>query len=173
MLSTSGPGPAGTMLTALVGAAGLLLLGAGAAKVVEPDRTVGALTALGLPVAPTVVRLGAAGEAVLGAVVLVVGGRTPSALVGVSFAAFAAVVVAALRSGRPIGTCACFGRADTPPRPSHVAVDLVLAAAGVAGAVVGVEPVLDASLPQAAAAVVLAAGAYVVFTRAATTAPTS
>jgi uncharacterized membrane protein YphA (DoxX/SURF4 family) len=160
------------MLTALVGAAGLLLLGAGGAKVVDPDRTAGALAAMGLPVGPTLVRLGAAGEAVVGAVVLVVGGRLPAALVGVSFAAFAAFVAVALRSDRPIGTCGCFGRADTPPRLLHVAVDLVLAAAGTAGAVVGVAPVLEASLPEVAAVVALAAGAYVVFTRTPTRAST-
>jgi hypothetical protein len=161
----TGDRTAGAMLTALVGAAGLLLLGAGGAKVVDPARTVGALAALGLPVSPTVVRVGAAGEAVLGAVTLVVGGRVPAVLVGVSFAAFASFVLAALRSGRPIGTCGCFGRADTPPRPSHVAVDVVFAAAGVAGAVVGVAPVLDSSVPETAAAVALAVGAYLLFTR--------
>lgn len=154
------------MLTALVGAAGLLLLGAGGAKVVDPTRTAGALAVMGLPVGPLVVRVGAVGEAVIGAAALVVGGRVPAALVGVSFAAFAAFVAVAMRSGRPIGTCGCFGRADTPPRWSHVAVDLVLAAAGLAGAVVGVGPVLDASLPSAVAAAVLAAGTYLVFTRA-------
>lgn len=160
------------MLTALVGAAGLLLLGAGGAKIVDPDRTVGALTALGVPVGTTAVRVGAAGEAVVGAMALVVGGRTSAALVGVSFAAFAVFVAAALRSGRPIGTCGCFGRADTPPRRAHVAVDLVLAAAGLAGAVVGVGPVLDASWAEAAVTVVLAAGAYLMFTRTATAAST-
>lgn len=153
------------MVTAVVGAAGLLLLAAGGAKVVDPTRTAGALAALGVPAGPSVVRLGAAAEAVLGAVALVVGGRVTAALVGLSFGAFAAFVMAALRSGRPIGTCGCFGRADTPPRPSHVALDVVFAAGGIAGAVVGVEPVLDASLPEAVAALVLAAGAYVVFTR--------
>jgi hypothetical protein len=159
------------MLTALVGAAGLLLLGAGAAKVVDPTRTVGALTALGARVGPTAVRLAAACEAVVGAVVLVVGGRIAAALVGLSFAAFAVFVAIALRSGRPIGTCGCFGRADTPPRPSHVAVDVLFAAAGVAGFVVGVDPVLDSALPEAAAAVVLAAGAYVLLTRAPAASP--
>lgn len=154
------------MLTALVGAAGLLLLGAGSAKVVDPGRTVGALAALGLPAGAPIVRLGAAAEAVLGAVVLAVGGRVPAALAGVSFAAFAVFVAVALRSGRPIGTCGCFGRADTPPRRSHVVVDLVLAAAGVAGAAVGVAPVVDSSWPHAATAVALAAGVYVLFTRA-------
>jgi hypothetical protein len=160
------------VLTALVGAAGLLLLAAGGAKVVDPTRTVGALTALGLSASPAVVRLGAAGEAVVGAVALVVGGRVPAALVGVSFSAFTVFVAVALRSGRPIGTCGCFGRADTPPRPSHLAVNAVLAGAGLVGAVAGVTPILDASLPEAGAAAALAAGAYLLLTRTFATAPT-
>lgn len=159
------------MIAALVGAAALLLLGAGAAKVVEPTRTAGALAALGWPASPALVRAGAAVEAVLGATTLVVGGRILAALVGVSFAGFAVFVVVALRSGRPIGTCGCFGRADTPPRPSHVVVDLVLAAAGLAGAVVAVAPVVDSSVVSAAAAVALAAGAYVLLARTPTAAP--
>lgn len=154
------------MLTAVVGAAGVLLLGAGSAKVVDPTRTVGALNVMGLPASPLVVRLGAVGEAVLGAAMLVVGGRVFAALVGASFAAFAAFVVVALRSGRPIGSCGCFGRADTPPRWSHVAVDVLLAGAGAVGAATGVGPVLDASLPSAVAAAVLATAAYLLFTRA-------
>src|SRR5690606_33515263 len=83
--------------------------------------------------APALVRAGAAAEAVLGAVVLAVGGRLPAALVAVSYLAFAGFVAVALRSGRPVGTCGCFGRPDTPPRWSHVAVDLALAAAGAGG----------------------------------------
>lgn len=160
------------MLTALVGAAGLLLLGAGGAKVVDPARTVGALGALGLPVSPLAVRLGAVGEAILGAVALVIGGRVAAGLVGASFAAFAVFVVVALRSGRPIGTCGCFGQADTPPQWSHVAVDAAFAVAGAAGAVVGAPPVLDASLPVIVAAVVLATGAYVLLSRAPSSIPT-
>ena len=153
------------MLTALVGAGALLLLGAGGAKVVDPSRTVGALATLGVPVGPVVVRIGALAEAVLGAVALVVGGRLPAALVGASFAAFAAFVAVALRSGRPIGSCGCFGRADTPPRWVHVLVDALLAAAGLAGAVAGADPLLDAPLPTVAAAVVLAGVAYALLTR--------
>ncbi len=43
-----------------------------------------------------------------------------------------------------IGSCGCFGREDTPPHPSHVALNLVLA--GVAAATAVVDPVapLDA-----------------------------
>src|SRR5690606_40132872 len=104
------------MVTALVGAAGLLLLAAGGAKVVDPSRTAGALAAVGLPVAPALVRAGAAAEAVLGAVVLAVGGRLPAARVAVSYLAFAAVVAVALRAGRPVGTFGCFWPPGTPPR---------------------------------------------------------
>jgi hypothetical protein len=154
------------VLSAFVGAGGLLLLVAGAAKAVDPTRTVGALAALGAPVGAGVVRLGAVGEAVVGAAALVVGGRVAAALVGLSFAAFAVFVGVALWSGRPVGSCGCFGRADTPPRWSHVVVDVVLAAAGFAGAAAGVAPVLDSSFPAIAAAVVLAGAGYLVLTRA-------
>lgn len=153
------------MLTALVGAAGLLLLGAGAAKVVDPTRTAGALAAVGRPVGPAVVRAGAAAEVVLGAVVVAVGGRLPAALVAASYVAFAGFVALALRLGRPVGTCGCFGRPDTPPRWSHVAVDLALAAAAAGGAVAGVDALAEASPPAIAAALVLAGGAYAALTR--------
>jgi hypothetical protein len=152
------------MLTAIVGAGALLLLAAGAAKVVEPTRAAGALAALGWPSSPLLVRAGAAAEAVVGASALVVGGRLPAALVGVSYACFAAFVVVALRSGTPIGSCGCFGAADTLPRRAHVAVDAVLAAAGLVGAVAGVDAVVAATAPVVVAAVVLAGLAWLVLT---------
>jgi hypothetical protein len=152
------------VLTAVVGAAALLLLAAGAAKAADPSRTAGALAAvLGRPVpaAPAVVRAGALAEATLGAATLVAGGRLLPALVGLSYAAFATFVVAALRAGAPVGTCGCFGRADTPPRPLHVAVDAGFAAAGLAGAVVGLDPLLSAGPAAIVGAVVLAGAGYV------------
>ncbi len=155
------------MLTVVVGAAALLLLAAGAAKVADPSRTAGALAAvLGRPVpaAPAVVRAGALAEAALGAATLAAGGRLASALVGLSYAGFAAFVAAALRTGAPVGTCGCFGRPDTPPRPLHVAVDAALAAAGLVGAVVGLDPLLSASPPAIVAAVALAGAGYMAFT---------
>jgi hypothetical protein len=159
------------VLTAVVGAAALLLLAAGAAKVADPTRTAGALAAvlaavLGRPVraAPAVVRAGALGEAALGAATLVAGGRALSALVGLSYAGFAAFVAAALRTGAPVGTCGCFGRPDTPPRPLHVAVDALFAAAGLAGAVVGLDPLLSASPAAIVAAVALAGVGYIALT---------
>jgi hypothetical protein len=47
----------------------------------------------------------------------------------VSYTLFAAFVVAALVSGRPIGSCGCFGRLDVPPTWWHVAFNCLLGAA--------------------------------------------
>jgi hypothetical protein len=157
------------VLTALLGAGGLLLLAAGAAKVADPTRTVGALRALGWPSSPGLVRVGAGVEAVVGAAALVVGGPVVAVLVAGSYVGFAAFVAAALRAGTPVGSCGCFGRADTPPRPRHVAVDLGLAAGaglaaaagGAGGAGGGGEALVGAGLGAVVVAVVVAGAAYV------------
>jgi hypothetical protein len=110
------------------------LLGAGgAAKVVRPATTSGALEQMGLPSSPRLVRVGALAELSVAAGALAGAGRLFAALMALSYAAFAAFVVAALHRGVPLATCGCFGVADTPPTPLHVAVNLV--AAGVAAAV--------------------------------------
>ncbi|HEX6419848.1 MAG TPA: MauE/DoxX family redox-associated membrane protein [Acidimicrobiales bacterium] len=151
-------------MTALVGAGALLLLAAGALKLVDPSRTAGALAALGWPASPALVRSGALVEAVAGAAALVVGGRVLAALVALSYAGFAAFVVAALRSGTPVGSCGCLGRADTPPRWSHVAVDAALATGALAGVVAGAPPLAGAAPGEIAAAGALAVLAYVALT---------
>ena len=112
--------------------AGLLVL-AGAQKVLDPTMAVGALRALRLPSSPTLVRVGAGAEVVLGLAAIVVGGPVLWWLVAASYLAFGAFVAAALRSGTMIGSCGCFGREETPPHPLHLVLDLVLA--GMAGAV--------------------------------------
>jgi hypothetical protein len=150
---------------ALLGAASLLLLAAGAAKVADPTRTAGALAALGWPSSVGVVRVGAGAEAALGALGLAVGGRVVASLVAASFAGFAVFVVAALRSGTPVGTCGCFGRADTAPRVLHVAVDAALAAGAVLAAATEPAPLVDAPAGAWPLAAALAVGAYVALTR--------
>lgn len=117
---------------ALVAAALLAL--AGAQKVVDPTMTVGALRALRLPSSPVLVRLGAAAEMALGVAAMAVGGAGLWWLVAASYVAFAAFVVAALRSGTMIGSCGCFGREDTPPHWTHVALNVALAALAAATA---------------------------------------
>jgi hypothetical protein len=115
-------------------AAGLLAL-AGGAKLLDPTMTAGALRVMGLPSAPWLVRVGSAGELALGVAAIVVGGAVLWCLVALSFVAFAVFVVAALTSGRPIGTCGCFGRADTKPTWWHVGANLALGIAALVYAI--------------------------------------
>ena len=99
---------------ALVVAALLAL--AGGQKVLDPTMTVGALRALRLPASAGSVRTGAGFELALGVTSIVVGGAALWALVALSYLAFAAFVVAALRNGTMIGSCGCFGRDERPIR---------------------------------------------------------
>lgn len=133
------------MTTALLAVAALLLVVAGAAKLVDPSRLAGALDVLGWPSSPLLVRLGAAGELLLGAATLVVGGQALALLVAASYLGFALFVMAALRSGTPIATCGCFAQADTPPRPAHVVIDVLLAAGAVTAAATEAPALFDAS----------------------------
>jgi hypothetical protein len=150
-------------MTPLLGAASVLLLAAGAAKVADPSATAGALGALGWPSSPALVRAGAGGEAVLGAAGLAVGGPLVAALVAASYLGFALFVASALRAGEPLATCGCFGRADTPPRPAHVVVDIALAAGAATAAVAGASPLVEASAGAWVATGALAVLAYLPF----------
>lgn len=122
------------VVPALVAAA--VLAYAGGAKVLDPTMTVGALRVMGLPSSRSLVRLGATAELALGVSAVVVGTAVLWWLVAASYLGFTAFVVAALVSGRPIGTCGCFGRDDTPPAWWHAALTAlaaVVAAAYAAG----------------------------------------
>jgi hypothetical protein len=152
--------------TGLLGAGALLLLVAGAAKVVDPSRTVGALVTLGWRRATRrKVRIGAAGETILGAATLAVSNVLLAALVAFSYLGFTAFVVKALRSGRPVGSCGCLGSADTPPSVTHIAVNLVLATGAILAALTGPIALVDASWGSVALAAALAAGAAFLLTR--------
>jgi hypothetical protein len=152
--------PVSVLAPGLLGAASLLLLVAGAAKATDPSRTAGALAALGWPSSPVAVRAGAVAEAALGALGLLVGGTAVAALVAASFAGFALFVVAALRSGTPVGTCGCFAREDTPPHPRHVGVDVALAAGAAAAAATRPDALVDAPPGAWALAAAVAMAAY-------------
>lgn len=145
-------------------AAGLLVV-AGAAKVADPRATAGALRDLHLPSSLALVRAGAAAEATLGALALVMGGAWWIAI-ALSYLAFAVFAGAALRAGTMVGSCGCFGHEDTPPHPLHVALDLVLAGVAVAAAVDGTTPlsdVLDGGATGIAVLAVSAAAMRVVY----------
>ena len=123
----------------LIGA-GLLCV-AGVAKALRPDDTALAMAAL-VPGRPPlrlvrwVVRLGALAEAALGAVAILFPRPAAAALVALSYLAFFAVVAYARWRGGPLATCGCFGRPDTPATALHLVIDLVLAAAAAAVALV-------------------------------------
>lgn len=105
-------------------------------------------------------RVGAGVELLLGVAAVVVGGRVLGVLVAASYLGFALFVMTALRVGAPLGTCGCFGQADTPPRPAHVVVDALLAAGAIGAAVVDAPPLLDASWVAWPVAGVIALVAY-------------
>ena len=150
-------------MTALVGAAALLLLAAGALKVADPGPTAAALTARRkATVAPAGVRAGGVAEAALGAATLVVGGPVLAALVAMTYAAYTLWVGAALRQGAP---CGCFGEPDTPARPVQLVVDAGFAVAAAVGAAVGAGPLLGSSLAVVVAAVAVAVAGYLVLAR--------
>jgi hypothetical protein len=146
-------------VSALVGAAALLLLAAGARKVADPRSTTAALAARGWRPPAGAVRAGALAEAALGAAMLAVGGRAPAALVAVVYAAYAVWVATALRAGAP---CGCFGEPGSPARPAHLAVDAGFALAAAVGAVVGIDALVDAGPAVIAAALLVAGVAYLV-----------
>jgi Methylamine utilisation protein MauE len=152
-------------------AAALLVIGGGL-KAARPGDTAHALSAVGLSfpgfVTPRVlVRLGGAAEVVVGAGALATGSPAFAALVAVSYLVFAAFVVVALRSGRPISSCGCFGKVDTPPSLVHVVIDLAAAGVALAAVFVGEVSLPDTVATQPLAGVpflfLCAIGLYLVF----------
>jgi hypothetical protein len=112
--------------------AAALLVAGGVAKAARPGDTANALGAVGLPRSTLLVRLGGLGEAAVGIAALAVGDRITALLVAISYLSFTVFVAAALRTGAPIASCGCFGKADTPPTRLHVAFNLGAVAAAVA-----------------------------------------
>ena len=107
-----------------------LLLISGGAKLVDPDPTSGALRAARLPASRWAVAALGLWEIAAGSLALGVGGTLGGSLLLVTYTAFAAFIAYALRTGLPIQSCGCFGRSDTPPSLSHVAVNLMAAGSG-------------------------------------------
>ncbi len=107
-----------------------LLLISGGAKLVDPDPTSGALRAAGLPASRWAVAALGLWEIAAGSLAIGVGGALGGSALAATYTAFAGFIVYALRSGLPIQSCGCFGRSDTPPSMSHVAVNVLAAASG-------------------------------------------
>lgn len=145
-------------------AAAALLVAAGGAKLLDPLPLVRALRSVGLPASGGLVRVGAAAELLLGLSAAGTGARLPAAGVALSYAAFSAFVLVALRRGGVLASCGCFGKADTPPTATHVAVTVGLAAVAAAVAVrpLGALPDLLAAQPGRGVPLLVATGAVAV-----------
>jgi hypothetical protein len=113
-------------------ASAALLVVAGGAKLLDPLPLVRALRSVGLPAPQTLVRAVAAAELAVGLLAIGTGARWAAIGVALSYAAFTAFVLLALRRGGVLASCGCFGRADTPPTRTHVAMTGALAAVATA-----------------------------------------
>ena len=150
------------MLGQAVAAITLMLLGAsGIAKVVDPDPTVGALRAAGLPSSRLLSRT--LGVAEMIAAILGLGGGAGALIPAVFlYAGFTLFTLAAIRGQIPVQSCGCFGREDTPPSLIHVIYNAVATLSLGWVAVTDPTPVLaNASVAQTVLFVVFAlVGAY-------------
>lgn len=145
-------------------AAAALLVAAGGAKLVDPLPLVRALRSVGLPACGPLVRAAAAAELLLGVLAAATGARPAALGVALSYAAFTAFVLVARRRGGVLASCGCFGKADTPPTRTHVALTAGLAAVAAAVAVrpLGALPDLLAAQPGRGVPLLVATAAVAV-----------
>ncbi len=115
----------------VVSAGAVLLVIAGAQKLIDPWPAASALRQAKFPVSRSMVRSGAGVEIAIGSLFLVMGTGVLAAAVSAVYLAFAGFVVVAMRAGVD-GSCGCFGREDTPPSWLHVAANGLVAVAAVA-----------------------------------------
>ena len=116
-------------------AAAGLLVAAGLPKVRDPLPLVRALRGAGLPVHRHAMRAFAVTEVLLGTWALMAPGRLSASLVAVAYVVFTAFVVRVLALGGVLGSCGCFGKADTPASRTHVVLTAVAAGTALAVAV--------------------------------------
>jgi hypothetical protein len=132
---------------AVTAIAAVLLVLTGAAKLADPEPTMGALEAAALPAR----RRWAMGlgllEVAAGVPALIWGGlwALPVAVLYVGFAGF---VAWALRLRIPIQSCGCFGRPDTPPTVFHAVFNLMVGAAAVWVGLTGGRGLIDVLADQ-------------------------
>jgi hypothetical protein len=144
-------------------AAAVLLGIAGIAKLARPGPTGSALSSAGLPSNDVAVRTLGGAELLLSVAAIGTGSRLAATGLAAAYLGFAWFSWSAIRGGRSLAGCGCFGQPDTPPTPLHVTLNL--GAAGVAGAVavVPIGPVAAAvtGSPSEVAALLVAVGASV------------
>jgi hypothetical protein len=107
-------------------AAGLLVV-AGAPKLRDPMPLVRALRSVGMPATRLLVRCIAAAEVALGVWALTAPGWMSAALLSAAYLVFTSFVALTLARGGSLGSCGCFGKPDTRPTRTHVALTLATA----------------------------------------------
>ena len=117
--------------TALYASAAVLLVIAGAVKVIRPATTAALIEDLGAPVrgpltGPRLALALGVVEIVLGLAALVAEIPAVALAVGLLYLVFAVVVIRAMSLGAT--SCGCFGRVDAPPTWFHVIGNTALAA---------------------------------------------
>jgi len=112
----------------------VLLALAGAMKIAQPASTSGALRAMRLPSSLGLVRTLGAAELVIAVGAGITFERPLLALLAALYLAFAAFVAAALGAHKPLQSCGCFGRADTPPSIVHLGLNVTAAGAALLAA---------------------------------------
>jgi uncharacterized membrane protein YphA (DoxX/SURF4 family) len=97
---------------------------AGIAKLTDPDPTSGALEAARLPAGRSLARAIGIIEVLSATLGLAIGGLTvlPAAVLYLGFTLF---TLSSVLNRRPIQSCGCFGRDDTPPSSVHVVYNSV------------------------------------------------
>jgi len=125
-----------------VAVAAVLLVVAGAAKVLQPAPAVSAMRAVGLWSSAWLVRLGALAECAIGLAALTVDSTLARAAVAISFGGFALFLEVARRSGN-VRDCGCFGQEGAAPSIRAVIVDVALALACAASLWAAPLPALD------------------------------
>ncbi|HVF18914.1 MAG TPA: MauE/DoxX family redox-associated membrane protein [Mycobacteriales bacterium] len=150
-------------------AATALLAVGGAPKTWSPGDTTRALRAMRLPVTRPLVRLIGLAEVVSAAAAVALPGRTSALVVAGWYAVFAAVVALALRTRVPLGSCGCFGAAESPPSVLHLLLVVGAAAVSLAVAATGARSLLPEQTSYALVVIGLAGMAawfgYLVMTR--------
>lgn len=144
----------------------VLALG-GLLKIVRPDDTTNAMRTMGFPSHRLLSRGMGVSEIGLAVGAVALPGPLFPILAGITYLAFAAFVVSALRRGIAIQSCGCFGRVDTPPSLSHVVVNIAAAASSFAFAATSNTSLARQVLTNATEAIPLvslsAVGVYVVY----------
>tara|TARA_B110000014_G_C20011826_1_gene524643 strand:- start:129 stop:641 length:513 start_codon:yes stop_codon:yes gene_type:complete len=101
-----------------------VLVISGVGKILSPKPTESALSTVGLPSSPSVVRALGITEILLGVSGVVMGGQYIPIAVGVLFALFAVFIIFVIRHD-DLATCGCFGAMNEPPTLLHASANII------------------------------------------------